>query len=501
MRGKRSKNAWGNSLSGLLGTYFSVWEAAKARSEPGFPALRFEPRIDRVVVLIPLNSRIVTHTYPCELSRGCGPIQRRGPARRMVLSLAVGLAFLALVSATDTAAQASAAPLIQIGSPDSLYSSILKEQRHFWIHLPPGFVQSDGREYPVIYLLDGEALLGGLAAIQEFYNQFRLPEMIVVAISNADNRTRDLTPTEVAHRHGMAVPVSGGADRFLQFLEEELIPHIESAFPTAPHRVLIGHSYGGLFAIHTLANRPGLFNNFVAIDPSLDWDGGHWLSDTLAKIRDLAAPPRGVRPTGLHVSVANEIIRFSHQLTVDDVASDTTEFSLGIRSLLTFARTLDAFPPVGLRFEWEFYPKDIHGSVPLAGMRDGLIFLYDAWELKRPSMYNDPSTPAAELLALIQAQSAARTEMMWYHSPMEEELLDMLGNMALQMGQPEKAIAVLGLNARYYPESLAAHLSLVEACLETDDFQCAREHARIADRISGGSEHVNRIEAQAKTPN
>ncbi len=410
------------------------------------------------------------------------------------------MALLVLAPANDSAAQAPANPLIQIGSPDSLYSSVLREQRTFWLHLPTSFGRVDGQRYPVIYLLDGGALLGGLAAVQEFYHQFRLPEMIVVAISNADNRTRDLTPTEVVSRHGMTVPASGGADDFLQFLEEELIPHVDGTFPTTPHRVLIGHSYAGLFAIHMLVNRPGLFDNFVAIDPSLDWDDGRWLSETLPKIRRLPGPESGRIPTGLHLSIANEIIRFSDRLTVDDVDSDTTGFSLGVRSMLTFARTLESSAPAGLRFAWQFYPQDIHGSIPLPGMRDALVFLYDSWELKRPSLYNDPSTPAADLLALIRAQSRAKTEMMGYHSPMEEELLDMLGNMALQMGQPEKAMAVLELNAQYYPESQTAHLSLVEVCLETENFECALEHARIADGIAGGSEHVKRIEARTNTP-
>ena len=65
---------------------------------------------------------------------------------------------------------------------------------------------------------------------------------------------------------------SGGAERFTQFLADELIPTIERTYPTSGHRTLIGHSYAGLFTIHTLIHHPDLFRNYVAIDPSLDWD-------------------------------------------------------------------------------------------------------------------------------------------------------------------------------------------------------------------------------------
>ncbi|MEQ9103454.1 MAG: alpha/beta hydrolase-fold protein [Rhodothermales bacterium] len=379
-------------------------------------------------------------------------------------------------------AQNPSAPLIQIGTPGHLYSDILGEDRPYWIHLPEGYSVEDDATYPVIYLLDGESHLVGLASIQAYYNYFRLPEMIVVAISNADNRTRDLTPTEVASRNGAPVDASGGADRFRSFLSAELIPHIDATYATSAHRVLMGHSYAGLFTIHTLLEEPGLFTNYVALDPSLDWDDGRWLEQALPVLASL--PLSG---HGLFVALSNEIIRFSDTLTFETVRTDTTDFSLGMRSAIAFVEAQDRNSS-GLSFSWKFYPDDIHGSVPLMGMRDAIVDLYDFWELKKPSLYNDPETPADTILALIRAQSQAREAGLGYPLPMERDLLEMLSFFYADVGQPQKAKQVLLLAAEYYPEAVSVHEALAEVCTAVSDEPCAREHAAKADALNRAGE-------------
>jgi len=416
------------------------------------------------------------------------------------MSKFVGVAFALFCLATSGRELVAQTPqaqshLLAVGVADSLYSSVLQEQRSFWVHLPDGGPLVDGQRYPVIYLLDGEEHLGGLAAVQHYYNQFRMPEMIVIGVSNANHRTKDLTPTEITSRHGAMVEESGGSDRFTSFLADELIPLIESRYPTTSHRVLIGHSYAGLFAINTLINNSELFTNYVALDPSLDWDDGRWLAGALSSFDSLDLSGKG-----LFVSVANEIIRFSDRMTIETVASDTSVFSQGIRSSLSFVNNLESNGPKGLRFGWKFSEKDIHGSIPLVGMRDALVYLYDFWELKSPSLYNDPNTPTEKLISMIRAQSEARSANMGYPLPMEEELLDMLAFMSLDARQPNKARAILALSAEYYSESAAVHTSLMDVCLSMEDYSCAEVHARLADGIGGGTENVEKVLAAQKSP-
>ncbi|HAY36349.1 MAG: alpha/beta hydrolase-fold protein [Rhodothermales bacterium] len=401
-----------------------------------------------------------------------------------VLLFLLGTRPLALVHAQELTD-----PLIQIGSPGNLYSEILDEERKFWIHLPESYSASVDITYPVIYLLDGEQLLGGLAAIQQFYSFFRIPEMIVVGISNDTNRTRDLTPTVVASRHDSEVEASGGAPEFRAFLTKELIPHIDSTYSTSAHRVLIGHSFAGLFAIDTLVGQADLFTHYVALDPSLDWDDGKWLKQALEKLDSAQLAGHS-----LFLAISNEIIRFSDTLTFETVDSDSSRFSLGVRSAKKFVEVQEKLHN-DLSFASKFYDQDIHGSIPLVGMRDGLVDIYDFWELKRPSLYNDPDTPTETILSLIRDQSQAREEGMGYPLPMELDLLEMLGQFYADVGQTTKAKGVLALASTYYPLVSSLHGTLVDLCAELKDETCAREHAIIADSLSGASTYQDKVDS------
>ena len=167
-------------------------------------------------------------------------------------------------------------PII-VGSQTSIRSEILDEERPLMISLPAAYRDGESR-FPVLYLLDPSTRFhhttGTLRTLARIGH---LPEMIVVGVENTD-RTRDLAPewtrAEIEDDMRATVERAGGADRFLQFLEDELIPHVESTYRTSPFRVLVGHSFGGLFVVHTLNQRPELFQALLAISPSLWWDDG-----------------------------------------------------------------------------------------------------------------------------------------------------------------------------------------------------------------------------------
>ena len=170
----------------------------------------------------------------------------------------------------------------EIGSVDSLWSATLSEQRAYLVYTPPSYSDTTvtPQSYPVLYLLDGDAHFHSVSGLVQILGTgvngtFAVPEMIVVAIPNTD-RTRDLTPTHTtAGFDGEAAPEfenSGGNPAFFTFLQEELIPHIESRFRTMPYRVFVGHSFGGITALNALYTIPETFDAYVAIDPSLWWD-------------------------------------------------------------------------------------------------------------------------------------------------------------------------------------------------------------------------------------
>jgi predicted alpha/beta superfamily hydrolase len=143
---------------------------------------------------------------------------------------------------------------------------VLGEERTLWVSVPDSYARSAGR-YPVLYLTDAEAQFEHTSATAAFLarNGF-MPEVIVVGVQNTD-RTRDLTPSRDPE-----FPTSGGADRFLEFLETELVPFVESGFRTVPFRIFAGHSAGGNFAFHAMRVRPDLFQAVIAVSPWLVWD-------------------------------------------------------------------------------------------------------------------------------------------------------------------------------------------------------------------------------------
>lgn len=136
--------------------------------------------------------------------------------------------------------------------------------------------------FPSMILLDGTALF---ATVAETVNRLsRRPEAtgvqpaVIIGVGHhgedlydVAQRHRDFTPGPAAAE---ATPhETGGADRFLAFLIDELLPLVAQTAPLDPaRRALIGHSLAGLFTLHALAARPPAFAAYGAISPSIWWD-------------------------------------------------------------------------------------------------------------------------------------------------------------------------------------------------------------------------------------
>lgn len=129
-----------------------------------------------------------------------------------------------------------------------------------------------------IYLLDGEWNFEVTQGILDLFIRWeRIPENVaLVSIPNEGTRTYDMTPVE----DDMRFPGSGGGTAFLQFFESELIPFVEERLGRSSDRLLIGHSFGGLFALYALCEKPGLFDGIMAISPSTWYGGGYLMKET-----------------------------------------------------------------------------------------------------------------------------------------------------------------------------------------------------------------------------
>ncbi len=145
----------------------------------------------------------------------------------------------------------------------TLASTITGQTYRLDVWLPPHYDDAS-RTFPIIYLLDSNMLFGAAVnlALPLTWGP-DLPEMLIVGIGYdmlsydawAERRIEEM----LTH-----------ADRFLQFIETELIPFVEANYRADPaDRLLTGHSLGGHLVWYALFNRPGLFRRYCASDPGV----------------------------------------------------------------------------------------------------------------------------------------------------------------------------------------------------------------------------------------
>lgn len=136
------------------------------------------------------------------------------------------------------------------------------------VGLPANYNPS-GEKYATIYVLDGKEIFGYVAnRCQEISDQYALKNVLVVSIGYGRDRSIDYTPTKMSS-------VTGGAPQFLNFIETQLIPKMEQDYQadtTRDGRVIIGHSYGGLFGAYALSVNNKVFGNYIILSPSLWFD-------------------------------------------------------------------------------------------------------------------------------------------------------------------------------------------------------------------------------------
>jgi hypothetical protein len=193
-------------------------------------------------------------------------------------------AALALATPSLGAAQAPGGKPISIGTSYVLPSAILNGDREINIHLPASYSDTkEERSYPVLYVLDGGVdqdftHIAGL--VQHGSMSWTFDDLIVVGISTKNRIWELTTPTqdqryvEYFQANGQTAETAGGGGSasFRRHIAEEVIPHIEKTYRTNDRRALMGESLAGLFVTDTLLRQPGLFNDYLAISPSLWWN-------------------------------------------------------------------------------------------------------------------------------------------------------------------------------------------------------------------------------------
>lgn len=354
--------------------------------------------------------------------------------KRITESLQLLFAFVVLLIIVSVA---TAQPPTGTVKSVTIKSAVLGEDRIILVRTPVGY-ETNKLSYPVLYMTDGGAHIKHTSSSIEFLTENgRMPELIVVAVTNTD-RARDLTPTKSTTKNAagdLQFPTSGGADNFLKFFDTELIPEIEKQYRTQPYRIFAGHSLGGLFAIHAMITKPGLFNSYIAVSPSLQWDN----AEELKRAEDYLKNQKELKVT-LFTSIGNET----------DAISEC------------FDRFKEALSKTNIKdFEWqaERFADEDHGSVVLRSHYFGLRKVYDGWQGPRDLK----SGAVLGGLKGAEAHYKRLSDRFGYTIPVPENLINQIGYQFLFDGKPEEAIATFKANVERYPDSANVYDSLAEA--------------------------------------
>ncbi|MCP3973481.1 MAG: hypothetical protein GY720_03195, partial [bacterium] len=341
------------------------------------------------------------------------------------------------------AAVTSSGEPIVIGETTTLTSQVLGEERILMIHLPDGYAGSQA-SYPVLYLLDGsDNFHHTVGTIHSLARTGHVPAMIVVALPNTD-RNRDLTPgpdLPEEETGEVRLPTAGGADDFLRFFSEELIPHVESTYRTAPFKILVGHSLGGLFAVHALTAAPESFDAYIAISPSMQWRDGEPVKTAESFFRDHPDLEKY-----LFVSVASEGGSFH-------------------ANNQRFSELLRHHAPPGLVWNFRQMEGDDHGSTPVRSTYLALRMIFPRWRA--------PGSMFEQGVEAFEQHYRRLSDEYGFEIEVPERTVNALGYRALGQNELAKAIEIFERNVTAFPHSANVYDSLGEAQEKAGDFEAA----------------------------
>lgn len=321
-----------------------------------------------------------------------------------------------------------------------LYSEILSEERSFVVQLPDSYEDEAfyaNKHYPVAILLDGERLFPLTASLVQSLSGpsvEQIPEMIVVGVYNT-HRNRDFLPTTSLYSSSGErldqLAESGGAEAFHRFLSEELLPYLDSTYRTAPYRLLIGHSFAGLYTAYEMQQFDS-FQALLAIDPSLWWDEA-WLIEQLEQ----------KSPT--------KTKRFYHAQANNPFDPGVARSASGIAQQ-SFRHLLDSLPKV--RYQYQFFENEDHFSVPTPALLAGLKSLFSDYQIPLETLMDQDS------LAIENYYHQISEEMgITIHPP--GRLFNQIGMFLLSdSSRQEQALMLLGINQVHYPTSYLPWQSL-----------------------------------------
>lgn len=212
--------------------------------------------------------------------------------------------------------------------------------------------ESGNRPVTVFYVTDGARLGPAVDGVCRLLSGTKgsKTECATVAVDVPD-RIAFLTPTASSlGRSGLETggpPAGGRVAELVECLEKTVKPEVKRRLEgRAVTHVLMGHSFGGLFALSTMASRPELFDAWMAADPSLWWDGG-------VLIRMLEDKPAAGHSGAFVYAGFGSALR----------KTGGTTASRNLASEARFRAALEGFAGPDAKVVVEDYPRETHGTI------------------------------------------------------------------------------------------------------------------------------------------
>lgn len=326
---------------------------------------------------------------------------------------------------------------IIIGEKYTIHSDIMNEDRTYLVYLPDSYKEPDyGKAYyPVIYVLDGETNFLTTVTIQKTFTRGMyntMPECIVVGVVNT-NRTRDMTPSKAVwlYNDKELFADSGGSEYFTDFLTKELRPLIETTYRTNGYNMLVGHSFGGLFAMNTLVHHTNTFNAYIVLDPSLWWDNRKVYNEAKEIWSNTNFEQRS-----LYIAMANN----------KDKTDEEQKHSKTIKEFCD--SILYSAPENKLNVNWKFFESEDHGTILMPAIFDAFRTIFEGITLPVKEI---PSNPQ-----IIWKKYDKLSQRLGYTFIPDEVLLDNIGNYAITVGEKNGAKEIFKYEKKYYPDSKKA---------------------------------------------
>jgi len=334
---------------------------------------------------------------------------------------------------------------IIIGETATVSSRHLKKDMIIDVYLPDGYSANSGR-YPVLVTCQSHFLhVSGIAADLAWKNG--APELVVAAVRNYSSE--DFIPERIEGH-----PDSGGADRFIAFFKEELIPYLDTHYRLRPFRIFYSGSFGGGFCVYMFLTQPAVFNGYLAATPAIDYEGG---SRLIMNNLQFYLARNSYQDRFLYMGVENE-----PQL---------------VPLLDTFVGVLEKANPKGLKWEYHPFFDEDHGSIANKVVYHGLKFVFSDWT-------TIPEPVAGQGVRAIRAYAAGLNGIFGYDIGISVPAVSRVVQSCRDQGRAEDVIDLLKLSLEYEPNSEMTWLGLGRALESNGQVEQAKEAFATAHKLA-----------------